>query len=113
MSHFRRNPPPNHQRVTLQQILEADKAVWLYMVEQGTRPKDKLDSALHEALASYQVSALLLPMQAGTKRKQQSPRRTNPGSGKSSRPQNPSKGRFRVWDYCGFGYGVELGADSF
>ena len=112
MSHFRRNPPPNHQRVTLQQILEADKAVWLYMVEQGLKPKDKLDQGLHEALASYQVAALLLPMQAGTKRKQQSPKRTGPskhsrtpksskGQGKGSKgktPSNSSKGEQVVPD---------------
>ncbi|CAE7340302.1 unnamed protein product, partial [Symbiodinium sp. KB8] len=75
MQHFRRAPPPNHQRVGIDQLIDADKMVFVYLLEQGVKPRAKadgsyeLDSALHDALNSYQVSSLLLPLPAGSKRK--------------------------------------------
>ena len=75
MQHFRRAPPPNHQRVGIEQLIDADKMVFVYLLEQGVKPRAKadgsyeLDTALHDALNSYQVSSLLLPLPAGSKRK--------------------------------------------
>ncbi|CAE7318038.1 METTL21B, partial [Symbiodinium microadriaticum] len=77
MQHFRRAPPPNHQRVGIDQLIDADKMVFVYLLEQGVKPRAKadgsyeLDSALHDALNSYQVSSLLLPLPAGKTRNDQ------------------------------------------
>ena len=84
MQHFRRAPPPNHQRVGIDQLIEADKMVFVYLLENGTKPRANLDgtydldTALHDALNSYQVSSLLLPLPAGTKRKLTDPRKPQP-----------------------------------
>ncbi|CAE7770674.1 unnamed protein product, partial [Symbiodinium sp. KB8] len=61
MQHFRRAPPPSHQRVGIEQLIDADKMVFVYLLEQGVKPRAKtdgsyeLDTALHDALNSYQV----------------------------------------------------------
>lgn len=104
MQHFRRAPPPNHQKVGIEQIIEADKMVFVYLLENGHKPRANpdgsfdLDKALHDALNSYQVSALLLPLPAGTKRKMADPaKRTIPhrafdkGKGKGKGKHQPGK----------------------
>ena len=76
MQHFRRHAPTGHQRVTTEQLLQADAMVFVYVLESGCTPRAKadgsheLDSALHKALDSYMVSSILLPLPAGIKRKQ-------------------------------------------
>ena len=96
MQHFRRAPPPNHQRVGIDQLIDADKMVFVYLLEQGVKPRAKadgsyeLDSALHDALNSYQVSSLLLPLPAGSKRKLTPPTKQ---PWKTLRPPQPYKGK--------------------
>ncbi|OLQ06593.1 Protein-lysine methyltransferase METTL21B [Symbiodinium microadriaticum] len=98
MQHFRRAPPPNHQRVGIEQLIDADKMVFVYLLEQGVKPRAKadgsyeLDTALHDALNSYQVSSLLLPLPAGSKRKFTQPPTKQPW--KTLRPPTqPYKGK--------------------
>ena len=68
MRHLTLEPPPNFQAVTMNQILRADKEVWLHMsrnVENiradpaGDKP---LDKALMEALKDYSTAFHLLPL---------------------------------------------------
>ena len=78
-SHLSRDPPPGKSRITVSQILAADKQVFVRLIEAGVRPKrdpDKsfpLDSALMAALESYEVSFLLLHKPAN-----KPPKRPNP-----------------------------------
>ena len=75
LQHFRRQAPTGHQRVTMEQLLQADTMVFVHVLESGCTPRAKadgsfdLDKALHTALDSYMVSSILLPLPAGTKRK--------------------------------------------
>ena len=68
MRHLTLEPPPNFQAVTLNQILRADKEVWLYMSKNveniradpaGDKP---LDKAMMEALRDYSTAFHLLPL---------------------------------------------------
>ena len=100
MQHFRRAPPPNHQRVGIDQLVEADRMVFVYLLENGAKPRANLDgtcdldTALHDALNSYQVSSLLLPLPAGTKRKLTEPRKPLPWkSNKSPTLKGKGKGK--------------------
>ena len=100
LMNFRRPAPPNHSRVSLTQLQDADKMVWMHMVERGTRPRQQadgtcdMDTHLHDALDSYQVSALLLPLPLGNKRKREnSPQRvTYTGKGKTWKGKGKGKG---------------------
>ena len=73
--HFRRPAPEGHQRVTLEQLIQADRYVFVYLLESGCTPRAKadgsfdMDTMLHKALDSYQVTSMLLPLPAGLKRK--------------------------------------------
>ena len=65
-SHMHREPPPNHNRVTVTQLVEADRLVFVKLIEQNIKPKRDaagsfpLDDALHQALESYEVSFALM-----------------------------------------------------
>ena len=64
-----REPPPNHNRISVSQIVEADRLVFVKLIESNIKPKKNeagefpLDSALHEALESYEVSFSLMHLQ--------------------------------------------------
>ncbi|OLP88903.1 hypothetical protein AK812_SmicGene29665 [Symbiodinium microadriaticum] len=61
-SHLSRDPPPGMARITVSQIVAADKQVFVRLIEAGIRPKrgdDKsfpMDAALMSALESYEAA---------------------------------------------------------
>ena len=65
--------------------------VFVYLLESGAKPRANLDgtcdldTALHDALNSFQVSSLLSPGPAGTKRKLIEPRKPQPCKSPTSR----------------------------
>ena len=67
-SHLHREPPLGYNRCTVSQLIAADKAVWQVILEAGVRPRRTeagtlpLNDRLLEALQSYQVSFVLLPL---------------------------------------------------
>ncbi|CAE7590682.1 unnamed protein product, partial [Symbiodinium necroappetens] len=69
-SHMHREPPPNHNRVSVTQLVEADRLVFVKLIEQNIKPKRDasgsfpLDDALHQALESYEVSFALMHLQS-------------------------------------------------
>ena len=71
-NHMNRDPPLGYSRCSVSQIVAADKAVWQKIIEEGVRPKRSstgelpLGDAMLEALKSYEVSFLLLPLQSKT-----------------------------------------------
>ncbi|CAE7248606.1 unnamed protein product [Symbiodinium sp. CCMP2592] len=64
--HMHRDPPPNHNRIFVSQIVEADRLVFTRLIELNIKPKQEpsgarpMDEALHAALESYQVSFALM-----------------------------------------------------
>ncbi|CAE7578426.1 unnamed protein product [Symbiodinium sp. CCMP2592] len=64
--HMHRDPPPNHNRISVSQIVEADRLVFTRLIELNIKPKQEpsgarpMDEALHAALESYQVSFALM-----------------------------------------------------
>ena len=67
-SHLRLDPPQNYSRPTLQQVLKADRQVFLYLIRVGAQLKRlpdntlDLDVKLLKALQSYEVGFHLLPL---------------------------------------------------
>ena len=67
-AHMHRDPPPGYGRTSVSQIVNADKAVWAKLLEDGIRPRREangefpLDKHLMKALESYAVSFTLLPL---------------------------------------------------
>ena len=63
-------PPPGYHTTTLAQVLQADRAVWIYMAQHGGEiragpdGRKPLDDLLLEALQDYSVSFHLLPLPA-------------------------------------------------
>ena len=90
-SHLSRDPPPGKSRITVSQILAADKQVFVRLIEAGVRHPDKsfpLDSALLAALESYEVSFLLLHESAS-----KPPKRPNPPRIPNAPPKRPRTGK--------------------
>ncbi|OLP75132.1 hypothetical protein AK812_SmicGene45120 [Symbiodinium microadriaticum] len=69
-SHMHREPPPNHNKVSVTQLVEADRLVFVKLIEQNIKPKRDasgsfpLDDALHQALESFAVSFALMHLQS-------------------------------------------------
>lgn len=67
-SHLRLDPPQNYCRPTLQQILKADRQVFMFLIRVGVQLKRlpdnslDMDTKLFEALQSYEVGFHLLPL---------------------------------------------------
>ena len=65
-AHMHRDPPPNYNRISVSQLVEADRLVFSRLIEPNIKPKQNpdgsrpLDSALHDALESYEVSFALM-----------------------------------------------------
>ena len=102
MQHFRRAPPPpNHQRAGIDQLIGADRMVFVSLLENGAKPRANLDgtcdldTALQDALNSYQVSSLLSLRPAGTKRKLTEPSKPQPWKSNTS-PTFKGKGKGKV-----------------
>ena len=69
-SHMHREPPPNHSRTSVAQLVEADKLVWIRLIERGVKPRKSadgtfpLDTELLHSPESYEVSFSLMPLKA-------------------------------------------------
>lgn len=67
-SHLHREPPAGFSRRTVSQLVAADKAAWSRVIEDNVKPRRDavgalpLDTALIEALKSYECSFLLIPL---------------------------------------------------
>jgi len=65
-AHMHRDPPPTCNRISVSQIVEADRLVFTRLIELNIKPKQDtdgsmpMDKALHEALESYEVSFALM-----------------------------------------------------
>ena len=104
-SHLRVDPPAGYVRPSLQQILKADRQVFMYLIRCGVELKRlpdntlDLDVKLFQALQSYEVGFHLLPLpKASVRPEGQPPHEGSPGYGskgngwKNARPQ-PYKGK--------------------
>ncbi|CAE7836634.1 unnamed protein product [Symbiodinium sp. CCMP2592] len=95
-SHIHREPPPNHARTSVAQLVEADKLVWTTLIERGVKPRKDatgafpLDSELMQALESYEVSFGLMPLRSGSKWE---PRKRFKGAGKDGKDDNKAPGK--------------------
>ena len=107
-SHLSRDPPPGMARITVSQIVAADKQVFVRLIEAGIRPKrgdDKsfpMDGALMAALESYEVSFLLLHGTV-TKPPKRPPPRLTRGGQKDDDPKKPRKGNGKGGQKTGSG----------
>ena len=94
-AHLHREAPPGFSRVSVAQLVEADRRVFAKLIERDVKPRRSvegsypLDSALDEALTSYEVSFSLMhqPLK-GTSGPLARPN-------KRSREEQPNKGRGR------------------
>ena len=83
-SHLRVDLPTGYTRPTLQQILKADRQVFMYLIRIGAQLKRlpdnqlDLDSQLFQALQSYEVGFHLLPLPKACRNKCNSPRPSPP-----------------------------------
>ena len=107
-SHLSRDPPPGMARITVSQIVAADKQVFVRLIEVGIRPKrgdDKsfpMDGALMAALESYEVGFLLLHGTV-TKPPKRPPPRLTRGGQKDDDPKKPRKGNGKGGQKTGSG----------
>ena len=68
--HLARDPPPDYQRCSVSQLARADRMVFERLIAADVKPRRDpsgvyaLDTKLLEALESYQVSMLLMPLAA-------------------------------------------------
>ena len=46
MGHLRNDPPPNYMRPNLQQVLKADRQVFMYLIRVGVQLKRLADNTL-------------------------------------------------------------------
>ncbi|CAE7822086.1 unnamed protein product [Symbiodinium necroappetens] len=99
---------PGMARITVSQIVAADKQVFVRLIEAGIRPKrgdDKsfpMDAALMAALESYEVSFLLLHGTV-TKPPMRPPPRLTRGGQKDDDPKKPRKGNGKAGQKTGAG----------
>ena len=88
-----REPPPGFNRVSVSQIVEADRQVFVRLIEANTKPRKDpsgsfpLDAALLPALQSYEVSFSLMHTTG----------KGSGNSGKSSKRQKTSHGQQQTW----------------
>eukprot|EP00435_Cladocopium_sp_Y103_P047005 s2541_g13.t1 len=76
-SHLNREPPSGYSRCSISQLIAADKAAWTHLIEQNIKPRPDaaavlaLDTKLEEALKTYEVSFVLLPLATKVQQKPQ------------------------------------------
>ena len=96
-SHLRVDLPTGYTRPTLQQILKADRQVFMYLIRIGAQLKRlpdnqlDLDSQLFQALQSYEVGFHLLPLPKAMPQQVQQP------STQSTAPQGGNYGAKGSW----------------
>ena len=92
-AHLHREPPPGFNRVSVSQIVEADRQVFVRLIEANTKPRKDpsgsfpLDAALLPALQSYEVSFSLMHTTG----------KGSGSSGKSNKRQKTSHGQQPTW----------------
>ncbi|CAE7263534.1 unnamed protein product, partial [Symbiodinium sp. CCMP2456] len=104
-AHMHRDPPPSFNRISVSQIVEADRLVFTKLIELNIKPKQSadgekpMDRALHVALESYEVSfALMHQASKGASSTQRPWKRLrtqsqdNPGKGKDKGKKGDKKG---------------------
>ena len=85
-SHLRMDPPQNYVRPSLQQVLKADRQVFMYLIRVGAQLKRlpdntlDLDQKLFQALQSYEVGFHLLPLPKTSTRPDGAPAPASGGS---------------------------------
>ena len=86
-SHLRMDPPANYNRPSLQQVLKADRQVFMYLIRTGAQLKRlpdntlDLDQKLFRALESYEVGFHLLPLPKATPRAESTQPASHGGGG--------------------------------
>lgn len=92
-SHLRMDAPQNYVRPSLQQILKADRQVFMYLIRVGAQLKRlpdntlDLDQKLFQALQSYEVGFHLLPLPKAASRPD-----SPPSAAAGGNHQQPGKG---------------------
>ena len=95
--HTSREPPPGCQRCSLSQLVQADRMVFIRLIEENVKPRRKpdgtypMDLALTAALQSYHVSFTLMPLPAKVPGKPSAEQRAtpNPPPAKKLRNEDP------------------------
>ena len=111
LDHLHTLPPPGYSAVSVQQILRADRAAFMFLSESMTFLKRNamnqlpLDLQLPTSLSQPNVAFRLLPLSGGTpkapsaakasnpKKRSRSPRKQQPVKGKGGRKARPGKNR--------------------
>lgn len=104
--HLNRDPPPGYNRVSVSQLIAADKACWSKVIEKGIKPRPDLagelplNTELIKALECYEVSFALLPLPS----KSSAPARS-PSNAGHAKPRMPSS----AYSSTGKGKGKQKG----
>ena len=105
-SHLRMEPPPNYNKLTIPQILKADRQVFLYLIRVGVQVKRlpdnslDMDKRIFEALQSYEVGFHLLPLPRGAPAKADQPSTSASSGQPAQQPQQQwggGKSGFKRW----------------
>ena len=103
--HMHREPPPGFNRISVSQLIEADRKVFSRLIELDVKPRKAsdgtfpMDDALMQALESYEVSFSLMHLQSraapppNRPNKRQREEDTRKGKGKSKWSQPKGKGK--------------------
>ena len=99
LSRLAMNPPPNHKRVSMEQLLRADRAAWIRLAELVTTLKRDptgnlpLDAAIANLMGEPLVTFHLMPLpgKGGPKDETHEPGRARKGRGKKRDASGASK----------------------
>ena len=107
-----RDPPPGFNRISVSQLIEADRKVFSRLIELDVKPRKAsdgtfpMDDALMQALESYEVSFSLMHLQSraapppNRPNKRQREEDTRKGKGKSkSRVKARTRARLLGWPF--------------
>ena len=103
-SNLHREPPPGFARCSVAQLVEADRQVFVRLIELGVQPRAAtdgsfpMDDALISALESYHVSMALIPLPQkqgnGNKERRELKRKLEPGDKRvKGGPKGGGKGK--------------------
>lgn len=117
-AHLNREPPVGYNRCSISQLIAADKAAWTTLIEKNVKPRPdlagtlELDTKLEDALKSYEVSFVLLPMISKQAPKSQpgGPSKGSPSN--SGAPKGTGKGAYRAKPYSTKGKGKTKGRND-
>ena len=102
LDHLHTLPPPGYSAVSVQQVLRADRAAFMFLSERMTSPKRNalnqlpLDLRLPDVLSQPNVAFHLLPLAGSTPKVPSAPKASNPKrKSRSHRRQQTPKGKGR------------------